>query len=299
MIGIFAQTREEVATLLENVEVLNRRTIGSMRIYKVTYNENTFYIITTGVGKVNAAFALSYAINKLCIDKVIVAGNAASLIPETAPIGTVAIATSSLQWDVNFINLGYPANVIPGNNVSNYPTDAALLRNAVTASNGLGYPTFTGVFASGDTFVASAAQADQINTATGADFLDIETGAIGQISYQMNIPYISVKGISNYANEDALTDYNANRVAANNLSNRVVLEMLDTLFEERINQCEEDNMNNNTTTTANTANTVIACPCNCGCNACNQWGFFNGCNSCNTWFNNNRCCRNNFWGFFW
>ena len=72
MIGIFAQTREEVATLLNNVEIVNRKVIGNMTVYTVSYNNNNLYIIVTGVGKVNATFALSYALVKLCVKKVIV-----------------------------------------------------------------------------------------------------------------------------------------------------------------------------------------------------------------------------------
>ena len=67
MIGIFGQTREEVATLLDTVEVVSRKTVGSMIIYNVTYNGNNFYIIVTGVGKANVAFSLGYAFTKLCI----------------------------------------------------------------------------------------------------------------------------------------------------------------------------------------------------------------------------------------
>ena len=274
MIGIFGQTREEVATLLDTVEVVNRKTIGNMVIYNVTYNGNNFYIIVTGVGKANAAFALGYAFTKLCIKRVIVVGNAASLIATEAGIGSVAIATSSVEWDVNFINLGFPENTIPGNSVSEYPTDAILQRAALEASTGLGYETNTGLFASGDTFVSDATQATQINTATGATFLDIDTAPIGQISYQMNIPYICVKGISNTATETAITEYNANRVAANNLANRVVLEMLDTLFEQE-EAVEDICCNGNISGSNNTTRTVIACPCN------------------------NRCYQNNFWNWFW
>lgn len=273
MIGIFGQTREEVATLLDNVEVVNRKNIGNLVIYTVTYNENSFYIIVTGYGKANAAFGLGYALTKLCVKKVIVVGNAATLVATEAMIGSVAVATSSIEWDVNFINLGYPANTIPGNSVSQYPTDAILQRAALEASTGLGYTTNSGLFASGDTFVADTAQATQINTATGALFLDIDTAPIGQISYQMNIPYISVKGISNSATETALTEYNTNRVAANNLSNRVVLEMLDTLFEQEEDNetlCCSQNMNGSN----GIVNTVIACPCNNRYNQNYYWNWF-------------------------
>lgn len=272
MIGIFAYSYSDVATIMENVTINKRKTIGRMTCYLVSYNDNQFYVILTGAGKANVVFALTYALVKLCIKKVIVVGNAASLNAEAYPIGSVAIATGSLEWDVNYINLGYPENVVPGNTVSVYPTDSMLFREAVDASNGLGYQTFTGLFASGDTFVASGEQADQIATATGADFLDVETGPIGQIAYQLNIPYISVKGISNYANEDALTDYNANRERVNNLANRVVLNMLLELFEDEDNAlcCNEEETNG---TNGTTRNTVCACPCNM-CNRRNIWNFF-------------------------
>ena len=243
MIGVFGQTRDEVATLLNNVTINQTRNISNMTIYDVTYNGNTFYVIVTGVGKANTAFAMSYAIFKLCIKKAIVVGNAASFNATDNPIGSVAIATNSLEWDVDFTALGVDEFVLPPNMVGEYPTDVRLQKEALNAANGLGYQVDLGLFASGDTFVDTTAEAATIQTETGAEFLDIDTAPIGQISYQTNIPYISVKGISNYANDDALTDYNTNRESANNLSNRVVLEMFDSLFKEEENYCQNRNMN--------------------------------------------------------
>ena len=257
MIGIFAQSREEVATLLETVEILNRKTIGNMTVYKVMYNNNNFYVIVTGVGKVNVTFALTYALTKLCIKKVIVAGNTASLVSDTYPIGTVAIATNSLEWDADFTPLVAGEYVLPPNNIGIYPTDPTLQQIALDASTGLGYTTNSGLYASGDTFVNTTTEASEINTETGALFLDNDTADIGQLSYQLKIPYISVKGISNYANDTAVTDYNTNRTVANNLSNRVILEMLNNLFNEvQVELCNEGN------NTFNANFTTIACPCN-------------------------------------
>ena len=243
MIGVFGQTRDEVATLLNNVTINQTRNISNMTIYNVTYNGNTFYVIVTGVGKANAAFAMSYAIFKLCIKKAIVVGNAASFNVTDNPIGSVAIATNSLEWDVDFTALGADEFVLPPNIVGEYPVDVKLQKEALNAANGLGYQVDIGLFASGDTFVDTATEATTIQTETEAEFLDIDTAAIGQISYQTNIPYISVKGISNYPNDTAVVDYNTNKEAANNLSNRVVLEMLDTLFEQEENYCPNQNMN--------------------------------------------------------
>ena len=250
-------------TIMENATILNQNKIGNVTYYLVNINGNEVYVIIVGAGKVNVASGLMYALVKLCIKRVIVVGNAASLNEEEYPIGSVAIASGSLEWDVNYINLGYPENVVPGNTVSLYPVDSTLFKEALEASNGLGYQTNSGVFASGDTFVASAAQADQIETATNSDFLDVETGVVGQIAYEYNIPYISIKGISNYATETAQADYNTNRETANNLANRVVLNMIESLNEENNLLCNTMNTQRNT-------NQVYACPCNLR----NSWNFF-------------------------
>lgn len=79
------------------------------------------------------------------------------------------------------------------------------------------------------------------------------------MAYEYNIPFVSVKGISNYATDTALADYNANKETANNLANRVVLNMLESLNEE----------NNELCNTMNTK-TTYACPCNLR----NFWNFF-------------------------
>lgn len=263
MIGILAYSYSDVATIMENATILNQNKIGNVTYYLVNINGNEVYVIIVGAGKVNVASGLMYALVKLCIKRVIVVGNAASLNEEEYPIGSVAIASGSLEWDVNYINLGYPENVVPGNTVSLYPVDSTLFKEALEASNGLGYQTNSGVFASGDTFVASAAQADQIETATNSDFLDVETGVVGQIAYEYNIPYISIKGISNYATETAQADYNTNRETANNLANRVVLNMIESLNEENNLLC-------NTMNTQRNINQVYACPCNLR----NSWNFF-------------------------
>ena len=75
---------------------------------------------------------------------------------------------------------------------------------------------------------------------------------------------ISIKGVSNYANDTAVTDYNTNKENANNLSNRVVLNMLTTIFEETTSLCCNNNM----------TYTTIACPCRNNC-MFNQSFYFN------------------------
>ena len=263
MIGILAYSYSDVATIMENATILNQKKIGDVTYYLVNINGNQVYVILVGAGKVNVASGLMYALVKLCIKKVIVVGNAASLNNTEYPIGSVMIANGGIEWDVDYTALGALENTVPGNTINIYPVDSTLFKEAVDASNGLGYTTYTGLVASGDTFVATTTQADQIETDTGASFLDVETAVVGQVAYEYNIPFVSVKGISNYANDTAVTDYNLNKETANNLANRVVLNMLESLNEENNELC-------NTLNTKSCTNQVYACPCNLR----NSWNFF-------------------------
>ena len=91
MIGILAYSYSDVATIMENATILNQKKIGNVTYYLVNINGNQVYVILVGAGKVNVASGLMYALVKLCIKKVIVVGNAASLNEEEYPIVCVEI----------------------------------------------------------------------------------------------------------------------------------------------------------------------------------------------------------------
>ena len=261
MIVILSEDIMGVSTLLNRATILENENINGINIYKVKL-ENTlpFMIVISGYGKVNTARAIQLVDTKYCIDKLIVTGNTASLNATQAPLGTVGISTSALQYDVDFTALGVDAFALPNQEVNEYPADATLITGAQTAAIVSGEAVVTGLYATADQFLASTTEATTIGTETEALFVDTNAADAGQMAYFNEIPYVVVKGVSNYAGDDAVTEYNANVNEANANANEVVYRMLIALIgvQENVqpNRCQND-CNKQTVTWNKFCNTYI------------------------------------------
>ena len=253
MIVILSEDIMGVSTLLNRATILENENINGINIYKVKL-ENTlpFIIVVSGYGKVNTARAIQLVDTKYCIDKLIVTGNTASLNATQAPLGIVGISTSALQYDVDFTALGIDDFALPNQDVNEYPADTGLITKAQTAAVVAGETVLTGLFATADQFLASTTEATTIGTETNAIFADINAADAGQVAYFNEIPYIVVKGVSNYGGDDAVTEYNANVYEANANANEVVYQMLVALIgipeETEQNRCQNQCLNRQTVT---------------------------------------------------
>ena len=231
MIVILSEDIMGVSTLLNRATILENENINGINIYKVKL-ENTlpFIIVISGYGKVNTARAIQLVDTKYCIDKLIVTGNTASLSATQAALGTVGISTSALQYDVDFTALGLDDFALPNQEVNEYPANTNLITKAQTAALIASQTAVTGLFATADQFLASTTEATTIGTETNALFVDTNAADAGQIAYFNEIPYIVVKGVSNYGGDEAVTEYNANVYEANANANEVVYQMLIALL---------------------------------------------------------------------
>ena len=266
MIVVLSEDILGVSALLNRVTIMENETVNGFNIYKVKY-ENTlpFIILVTGYGKVNIARAIQYTDTKYCIDKLIITGNTGSLDETVAPIGTVGISTSALQYDVDFIALGAEPYALLIQEVNTYNADENLITKSRGAAIVADETVNTGLFATADQFLANTAEATTIQTDTTALFIDTSTGSAAQIAYFNQIPYVAIKGVSNYAGDDAVAQYNANINEANQNANNVVYQLLINLIgiteEENIPRCQNRFFNNPQTIAWNNCNNQQP-PCN-------------------------------------
>lgn len=258
MIVVLSEDMMGVSTLLNRAIILENENINGLNIYKVRLdNTLPFIILISGYGKVNTARAIQYVDTKYCIDKLIVTGNTGSLDGTTAAIGTVAISTSGLQYDVDFTALGLDNYVLPNQQTNTYPADTTLLTNAQTAGIIAQETVVTGLFATADQFLATTTEASALQTATGATFVDSNAADAGQIAYFNEIPYVVVKGVSNLAGDSAVSEYNTNLVEANANANEVVYQLLIALIG--YNQKNEENRCNQQTISWTNCNLYHTC----------------------------------------
>lgn len=145
-------------------------------------------VLYTGIGKVNAAYALTLRLARLKPGIVINMGTAGSRKHKG---GSVVNCTSFVQRDMDVTKLGFERWQTP------FSSDPVRLDYG-RSINGL----IKGVCGTGDNFDAS-------ESAGHFDVVDMEAYALALVCRRENIPFLCLKYVSDGANDDADTDWNA------------------------------------------------------------------------------------------
>lgn len=143
--------------------------------------------LITGIGKLSAALSLTKAIQKKKPKLIVNLGSAGGFGFKK---GDVICCTKFIQRDMDVRELGFKKFETP---LSNIPV---VLENGLVIEN---LPT--GTCGTGDSF-----ETNHINTEYNV--IDMEAYALALIAWQENIPFVSLKYISDDANSDAADDWN-------------------------------------------------------------------------------------------
>jgi len=200
----------------------------------------------TGVGKVNAAMTTALLIHQFRPREVIFTGIAGGIAPELFP-GDIVVGEKLAQHDlVIYTEDNFKAyqvrNPLTGqHNPIFLPADKKLLGLAEKAQEGLRLEKIVtsqgeriprivaGTIVTGDAFVASAVKRAELRRRFQADAVDMEGAAVAQVCYQLELPYLVVRSVSNTADSDVHMDTaRFNEVAAHN-SARYVLRIVELL----------------------------------------------------------------------
>ena len=104
-------------------------------------------------------------------------------------------------------------------------------RAALLASE-LGIKTLRGTVASGDRFVASAAEKERITSLFGAVSCEMEGGAVGHVCYVNGTPFAVIRAISDDADKGACEDYPAFAAESAKKSAAIVLKLAERLLKK-------------------------------------------------------------------
>lgn len=142
--------------------------------------------LVTGPGKLQAAFALTRALDAKHYDEVLVVGTAGAIDEHVE--ASVHDVDAAIQHDVTDID------GIVGQHVS-LPSRVELGRDGIT-------------IATGDHFVDDS-EAVQVIRPLGAGLVDMETYAYVWVAQQFGVPIRVLKSVSDRAQDDAITDWRA------------------------------------------------------------------------------------------
>ena len=130
-IGLAYAMSGEIESILKNTNAQLLETVSGVPVYEI---EPGILAYAGGIGKVNAAMSAQLFIDRYHPDWIVNAGVAGSFLD--LPIGTVVLADSFVQHDVDTSAIGDPVGLVSTVNRVAFPTDG--LEQAEAILNRLG-----------------------------------------------------------------------------------------------------------------------------------------------------------------
>ena len=225
-LGIIGAMQIEIENLKPSIKGAKVEVISGIEFISGKIDGIDVVAAVSGIGKVFAAVCTEIMILHFGVEKVINIGVAGSLVKDLKVLN-VAVAESAVQHDMNTTAIGDPAGLVSGINVINFDTDPELRNVVVDVLKAREIPYETGVIASGDLFVDTDRQRQNIHLKFNAIAADMEGGAIAHVCYINNSPFALIRSISDA--DGSAMDYNTFAGKAAEQSIAIVLDVIKKL----------------------------------------------------------------------
>ncbi|GAK50801.1 5'-methylthioadenosine/S-adenosylhomocysteine nucleosidase [Candidatus Moduliflexus flocculans] len=201
----------EIAPFKQALTGLQPGSLGAFPCWRGTFQQRDVSLVLCGIGKVHAAAAAQLTVSELKPDAVFSCGSAGSL-DDRLDIGDVVVGASTLQHDYGFVT---PDAFIPfglhlqrqgqaREYMRRFPADASLLSvaNAIQHDAPPSSPRVViGTILTGDQVIFSAEKRQALRQEFDALAVEMESAAIAQVCALYDIPFLSIRGISDHASE--------------------------------------------------------------------------------------------------
>lgn len=181
----------------EEISLLGRPAVR----YSVSNEARTVEVIAVycGIGKVNAATLTTYIAATECVDLIVNCGLSGGL--QNVSVGEVVVGTGFVEHDFDLTAIGYKPGEKPGQEYF-YKADEYFINDFKSK-----YQCKSGVMVSGDCFVSDDAKAAALIKDWNAVSCDMESAAIASVCHGFNLPFISIRRISDGADSGAGSTY--------------------------------------------------------------------------------------------
>ena len=180
--------------------------------------------INCGIGKVNAATAATHLADIGCT-YILNFGLSGGI--SGVKRGEVVLPDKFLEHDFDLTGIGYKPCEKPSQKYI-YDVDKTLLQIAKTAIG----ECASGTAVCGDRFICSADDRDFLRATFGATTCDMETAAIASVCDMADIPYLSIRRVSDDAGDDAYANYSDMNTGEGQTLAEVFLKVLEVLCSE-------------------------------------------------------------------
>ncbi len=205
-LGIIGAMAVEIETIKAAMEDKQEKRLSGMDFCEGTLHGLPVVVARCGVGKIHAALCVQVLKDCFQVTHVVNTGIAGSLCAEL-DIGDLVVSTDAMYHDFDCTAFGYPAGNVPGMPLS-FPADETLKKHALTAAEAVqpGHVR-VGRVASGDQFVCTQTQKEQIIAKTGGLCTEMEGAAIAHAAYVNALPFVIIRAISDKADHTSEMDY--------------------------------------------------------------------------------------------
>jgi adenosylhomocysteine nucleosidase len=206
MIGIIGPMQEELRVFYAKTPGLVRHADERFHCTSARWGDRKVVFLQCGVGKVNAAAATQHLLHAYPVTCIILQGVAGGVNPALKS-GDTVLADSHVHHDMDATALGFARGQIPFTSMCSFASDPFLLQRTQEACVNLRIPHTVGRIVSGDRFVANGDDVRALHHDFDAQAVDMEGAAVAQVCAIHGIPFLSVKTISDSADDAAAKDF--------------------------------------------------------------------------------------------
>lgn len=247
--GLLGAFGAEVALVKEQLQKPKTVLVDGVTFTTGRIGNQKVVVAETGIGKVNAAMTTALMLDHFRPKRILFTGIAGGTNPDLQP-GDIVIAGRIAHHDYSSItDKNTPTKqtrnaITKAFNPVYFPADSALLRLAEIvvksvplegiplASGGVSdrpVKVMTGTVVTGDVFVASSEKGKSLRADFGADATEMEGAAIAQVCYQIQVPLLIIRSLSDRADAEAHIAYDKFYPTAARNSAKLVIALVKAL----------------------------------------------------------------------
>ena len=187
-IGVIGAMEEEVASLINQMEDAESKTMAGMTFNKGKLWNQDAVVVQSGIGKVNMAICTQILVNIYGVDMLINTGVAGGLYKDI---------------------LGYKKSVIPGMETSVFTADTELVEMAKEACEIVNpeIQCFVGRVVTGDQFISDNGTKAALVKDYDGYCAEMEGASMAQVATLNKIPFVIIRAISDKADNSAPVAY--------------------------------------------------------------------------------------------
>lgn len=233
-IGIIGAMDEEIRYLKGEMSDLQKTKRGMYLFLSGTIGDLPVVLLQSGIGKVNAAIGTTLLIEAFNPGVIINTGSAGGVEP-SLQIGDIIIAQQILHHDVDTTAFGYAKGQIPKMPPFFEPHPDLLDAASRIGDCLLDARLFVGLIASGDSFMNNKRKIMALRKDhPGLLAVEMESAAIAQTCYQLHIPCLIFRSVSDLANSSSPSDFTRNISIASANSAAAVMAVLRQCGDKNI-----------------------------------------------------------------